>query len=137
MRLSPNVLYPITATGTPPEVSLEPKVPHGQGLSPQGCWPRGTQPRSEGWAGCGAPGGSRSVTLGVPKQEHLDTCPASPLGVTRVQPQSGGVPEQDLVVLPILARESHPPHRDQQHILGIPHLSPTQERLMAPSLDTM
>lgn len=75
VRLSPSVLYPITATGTPPEVSLEPKVPHGQGPSPQGCWPRGTWPYSEDWAGPGALGGSRpadgdhpAVTWGIPKQ---------------------------------------------------------------------
>lgn len=36
-----------------------------------------------------------------------------------------GVPEQDSVVLPLLARDCHQPHRDQQHLLQTPCLSPT------------
>lgn len=103
---------PVTAIGAPPGGSLEPKVPHGQGPSPQGCCPRGTQPCSRGWAGCGSPGRSRPAggdhpagTLGVPKQgvpcgPWRPALPLSSVSRAGVQPQSGAggpwrVPEQD------------------------------------------
>lgn len=47
------------------------------------------------------------------------------------------IPEQDLVVLPLLARDCHSPYRDRSTSWGSHACPPPQEGLMAHRLDTM
>lgn len=132
----------------------------GQGPSPQSCWPGG-------WAGCGPPGESRpaggghpAVTLGAPEPGvHCGPwTPVLPLlwewgwwpmGCPRAAPVIYGVPqsstsdlwsapEQDSVVLPILARDCHSLPTGTSSSSWGSHICPQpQQGLGAPRLDTL
>lgn len=85
---------------------------------------------------CGVPQNSSSAPWDVPEQCQCSMgcleqfqCSVTVPGPSRTLGRGASawwdVPQQDSMVLPLLARDCHPHHGDQQHLLGTPHLSPT------------